>query len=232
MIHIIGMGPGGLDYLTLGAVKKITESTILAGAERNLEIGRRLLEQLSPLNPIDKKKEILYKGNLEEFIHQVEKASIEGRVSAAESGTGEPIVAVLVSGDPGFFSLLDAFHRMEVEVLVTPGISSFQYLYSAVRKNYKNHRFVSAHGKELDISEALKGEAGLFVLTDRINSPGRLCRELTLSGFGNAECIIGENLSMVEERIHRGLVADFQDKEFSALSCFIVEKAEEGRTHV
>ena len=211
MIKIVGIGPGNPEYMTLAAVNNILSAEILAGAERNVENAFELFRSVGKEGDIAQTEVILLKTDMQKFIKEV-------------SGNTEKDVVVIVSGDPGFYSLLDTFNSAKVKVEAVPGISSFQYLYSKLGLSYKNHRLLSCHGRDTDFVKILGEDDGVFLLTDGENTPPKICKRLVTAGFGNAKVHIGANLSYDNEEIVSGLAKDFVESDFSILSSVIVEK--------
>jgi len=130
----------------------------------------------------------------------------------------------VVSGDPGFYSLLDTFNNAGIKVVAVPGISSYQYFYSKLGMSYKNHRLLSCHGRTMDYIKALEESDGVFLLTDGETTPKEICKRIVAEGLINTTVHIGANLSYENEEIVSGKAEDFMDREFSVLSSVIIEK--------
>jgi cobalt-precorrin-7 (C5)-methyltransferase len=201
-IKIVGIGPGHLDYILPIAYKAIEEADLLIGGARNLEIFQGY------------NKEILcYDGNLKEIIKTM-KEEIHHKQ-----------IVVVVSGDTGFYSLLDYIkqHFSKDVLEVIPGISSFQYLFSQLKRSYKDYGLYSLHGRKISLAHLLDREKGVFLLTDQLNTPSNIAKELQAE-YGHFNMIVGENLSYKEERLVSGQVKDFIDKEFSKLCVVVIEE--------
>lgn len=211
MIKIVGLGPGNPELMTLAAVNAIAGAEIIAGAERNIESSFELLKSVDLGGNIENLKIIKLEKDLTKFIKSVEEHYDENTV-------------VVVSGDPGFYSLLDTFNKAGTKVTAVPGISSYQYFYSRLGMSYKNHRLLSCHGRTMDYVKALEESDGIFLLTDGETTPKEICKSLVTKGLGNATVHVGENLSYENEEIISGKAEDFIDREFSILSSVIIEK--------
>jgi len=202
-IVIAGIGPGARDYITPAAWQAAAAADILVGGRRNLEIFREL-----------NKETYLYTARQEEMLAFVLKARRTRKV------------CVLVSGDPGFYSLLDFFLGKvgAAELEVIPGISSFQYMFARLKKPWKNYALASMHGRETDIVEKLAANEGLFLLTDRNNNPARIAAHLLEQGLEQTRIHVGENLSYENERLVSGRPADLVQETFSDLCVVVIEK--------
>ncbi len=112
-IAVVGVGPGPEDYLLPAAREAIAGADILAGGPRHLEPYRE-----SPARPLP------LEGSLDAFL-----------TASKKRHTGR--VALLLSGDPCFYSLLGKmgarFAPEEYEVI--PGVSSFQVLFARLESS-------------------------------------------------------------------------------------------------
>lgn len=211
MIKIVGLGPGNPELMTLAAVNAIAGAEVIAGAERNIESSFKLLKSVDLEGNIENLKLIKLEKDLGKFIKTVGDHFEENTV-------------VVVSGDPGFYSLLDTFNNAGVKVSAIPGISSYQYFYSKLGLSYKNHRLLSCHGRTMDFIKVLEESDGVFLLTDGETTPKEICKTLVTKGLKAVTVHIGANLSYENEEIVSGNPEDFTDREFSVLSSVIIEK--------
>ena len=203
-IMIAGIGPGALEYVTPAAMEAIQGCDILVA-------GRRNLKTFQDLN----KETIEFNSGIKELLDQVEQLSKSKKI------------CIGVSGDPGFYSLLDAFVRRfgREQLQVIPGISSFQYLFCKCVKPWKEYKLVSLHGRDLDIKE-FANKKGVFYLTDKTNNPSQIATELIEKGMADCLMTIGENLSYEDERIIEGKPEEIREMEFCDLCVVVVEKNE------
>lgn len=201
-LYVVGLGPGHPDYITSAAVKVIVESDILIGGKRNLQ----------PFEDLHKEKVVL-------------NSSIKEILQWAKEKMTYQKIAVLVSGDPGFYSLLDACLREigETNLEVIPGLSSFQYLFSKLKKPWKNYYLGSLHGREIDFVSLLDSYPGIFLLTDHVYSPSKIAAELIRQGKSQCKMIVGENLSYSDERIIKGNPKAIKQQSFNSLSVVVIE---------
>ncbi|MBN2736731.1 MAG: precorrin-6y C5,15-methyltransferase (decarboxylating) subunit CbiE [Spirochaetales bacterium] len=158
--NIVGTGPGSWDLLTLKACQIITSSQIIIGSPRSIKTIEFLFQD-SKTQP-------------EIYFLQRNHENIPGLIRQR----GQKKLSVLVSGDPGFYSLLGylAQHFEAREIQVCPGISSIQAAAANLTMGWQNSLFFSVHGREIpkDISAIKTGFAQgkqIFVLLDSQKNP-------------------------------------------------------------
>ncbi len=178
---VVGIGPGSMDYLLPAARNEVEKADILAGGRRQLDLFG-------------------YTG-LETFC-------LDGRfpnvVDFINNNRGQKKIAVLVSGDPGFYSLLGVIERKfsKKEYFVIPGLSSMQLAFSRVQMEWKDAAVISLHGKPLDfLDKYIFSRRPLGILTDYRNTPFLIACYMRKKGCKNRKIFIAENLSYPNERI-------------------------------
>ena len=182
-INVVGLGPGNIKYLSTAGIECIKEAEIIVGSTR----------QLSDLKAIiSEKQEIYILGKLAELIAYL-KENIERKIT------------IIVSGDTGYYSLVPYLSKnLSKDILnIIPNISSYQYLFSKLGENWQNFRLASVHGREFDYVKNIddKEIAGLVLLTDDIQNPYEVSKNLYNNGIRNLTVIVGENLSYDNEKI-------------------------------
>jgi len=200
-IHIIGLGPGHEDYMLPIARKKINESDIIIGAKRNL----------GNIDTSDKETFDISKG-LSKMIDYINE-NIENKT-----------IAVVVSGDTGFFSLKSFIKKnlKDVEMNIIPGISSVQYMFSRINESWEDAYFLSLHGRDEDILEIVKQNKKLAILTDKIWNPQKIAKELVDNHIKNKIIYVGENLSYDDEKIYKGSPKDIIGIKNSNLNVVVI----------
>lgn len=195
---IIGAGLGSADGLT-GEAK-----AALLSAER-VFAAERLAERLSGLREIERCP----------FSALAERA----RESDAEHA------ALLVSGDPGFFSAAQSLRQEllpsgEVEILC--GISSLQAFCARLGERWDDAEPVSLHGRAGSLLGAASYQKKAFALTGGERRANALCRELTQAGLGELPVALGENLGAADERVFQGTAAQAAELECGDLAVLLV----------
>lgn len=141
------------------------------------------------------------------------------------AGLGCGSVCVLVSGDSGFFSaapsLCEALKEHEVRLL--PGVSSVQALAAAINRPWQGWSFFSAHGRNINVCQAVSQNAETAFLCDNQNTPQALCQSLCEGGLKDVFAAVGENLGAENERVLCGAAEKIAAQEFSALSVLYIE---------
>lgn len=190
-INVAGLGPGNIKYFTQAGIDAVKSADIIIG-------GKRHLEDISIFTNKNQEKYILE--NLSEILRFVNENK-------------EKEITFIVSGDTGFYSLLNYLKRNlpNENFNVISGLSSFQYLFAKLGESWENYNLYSVHGREIDIIEALNNStSGIVLLTDNKNSPYYIGRILMKNNFSNVKIVVGENLSYSDEKITEFWAKDFE----------------------
>ncbi|MEE8168688.1 MAG: precorrin-6y C5,15-methyltransferase (decarboxylating) subunit CbiE [Candidatus Hydrothermarchaeales archaeon] len=197
-IFVIGIGPGSRDFLTPAAEAAVDKAEVLVGGKKALSLFQSKSKQMV----IDRDLNAVL-----EFIRE----------------NGDKDVAVLTSGDPGFYSILDVvlenFQEKDVEII--PGISSMQLCFAKLKESWKDARFISLHGRDPKGLPERIIEGKSVILTDSTYTPDRIASLLLSSGVGNRSAAVCEDLSGSEERIINSNLEDISKKSFSG-NCIMV----------
>jgi len=181
-LTIVGIGPGSPDYILPAALKAIEEAEVLIGGSRALATYAKSCQQIFKVD-----------------------GDIAGLLEFIRCQLRDRDVVVMVSGDPGYYSLLATLNR-EVpreRLRVIPGISSFQVAFSRIGIPWQAARLISVHGREPELS-ALEYEEGrvLSFLTDGKNNPVRIAGWLQQQGWPlQASSWLCRNLSYEDETV-------------------------------
>ncbi|MDO4921176.1 MAG: precorrin-6y C5,15-methyltransferase (decarboxylating) subunit CbiE [Phascolarctobacterium sp.] len=205
-VNIIGIGPGNPDLLTGAARQAIAESNILIGDKRMLsafaENGKKVYDTI--------------------------KTSAIAAI-AAQADPEKDVIAVLVSGDVGFFSLARTISGKlpDCECVRYCGISSLVYFAAKLQMAWDDAKIVSMHGRQQNLVTAVAQNKKVFSLTGGDNSPQSLCAQLCEHGLGHVQVYVGENLSYPEEKITSGTAEQISALQFPSLSVMMLlnEKA-------
>ncbi len=195
MLSVIGMGPGHIKYLTREAVETIQQ------ADTVIAFGRiaTTAEQI--------KTPVLRVSSVSEILQQLEQNKNS---------------AVLASGDPGFYGILEYLKKNNISIdNVIPGISSFQYFMARLQKSWHHAHFVSLHGRSGEL-EQIKQHDVTVILTDQQHTPRWISGRLQEIGV-NGKMYIGYNLSYDNECILEKQIGE-NIKEQGDISVVVVEK--------
>lgn len=199
-IFIIGCGPGAPEEIT--------------------GHGAKLLEICHEVYAFDRIGD-LYK-DFKEGIIKCSYQDIEEKIRSSKAQK----MAVLVSGDAGFFSMakrLDEKFRIDFDVFFTCGISSLQYLCSKIKLSYEDVRAVSLHGREGNLPGSIAYNRYTFVLTGGANNASKILKDLKQNGLSGIKVTAGELLSMPGERILCGTVEELSEISFDSLTVLLFE---------
>ena len=102
-IHILGIGPGSRDYLLPITERVVSEANVIIGGSRALELFKKYKQ--------------------EKILITVDLAKIKDYI---KENYQTKKIAVLVSGDPGLYSILNYLKRFfsKDKLEVIPGISA------------------------------------------------------------------------------------------------------------
>ena len=181
-IIVVGIGPGDSAYLLPKAQKTIENARTLVGGKRALA----------------------------DFSHSgVRECAIGADIPSVLSFIREALetddVVVMVSGDPGYYSLLDALRRSfplsQIEVI--PGISSLQMAFARLALPWHSARLLSFHGREPLEAELVRLDGTVLgMLTDGRNNSQTIAARLMVHGWkSNDTMYVCTRLSYADEQI-------------------------------
>ena len=202
-IHVIGAGIAGQEGFTPHALELINQSELLFGAERLLGLFPDFPGEKIALND----------HNMAEMIDRLQNC--DGRV------------VVLASGDPLFFGLGRYLLRNLADELIEflPNVTSVQYAFAKIREPWDDSVFVSVHGRALkDVVDRIVANDKAAILTDEINTPGAIGRELLSRRRGGYKAYLCENLGTDAEKIRVTDVKGLLELDVARLNVLILLK--------
>lgn len=165
-IVVVGIGPGSPDYVLPIASRTILNARVLVGSKRALDT-------------------FAADGQVTKVIDK----DIKSVLDFIEEQLANQDVVVMVSGDPGFYSMLVALrNRFAAEcITVIPGISSVQLAFARVAEAWQGAALISMHGRTV-ADEVLRYRPGykLGILTDTQHNPANISRILLDQGWPKA----------------------------------------------
>ena len=134
-------------------------------------------------------------------------------------------ILILVSGDPGVFSLLTVIKNRypNENIRVIPGISSLQAICAHACETWQNAAILSGHGRSLSAGKFLntvERNRITILFCDKNISPSWACEKL--SCIDGVEVFIGSCLGGNDERIFSGTPETFSGKNFPELSVILI----------
>ena len=187
-IVVAGIGPGGEDFITPAALKKIRAAKFLVG-------GRRALSDFAD----DTQTTCAITRDLDAPINFIrEKILLDD-------------VVVMVSGDPGYYSLLDLLRKKfpPASIEVIPSVSAIQLAFAKVALPWHDATLLSFHGRE-PARESLKFSAGkiLGLLTDAEHNSATISKLLIDCGWSADSLVtVCARLSYPDEKIFTATLA-------------------------
>lgn len=204
-LYVVGVGPGSPELLTAEASKIIKNADCIVAAPRNAELaaghGNILL--------------------LNDFAETFEKMREELKKGS---------VAVLVSGDPGIYSLLPLIKRKFPSAILrtVSGIGALQYLFCELAESWEGAAILSGHGRRLSTVRLLTAadrNEKTVIFCDGDKSPKWVCETLLENDIENIEVVVGERLSYQDQRISRGTPGLLANIDFDPLSVVLLRNS-------
>lgn len=181
MIKVVGMGPGNINNLTMEAINAIKSADRVIAFGRICSTAKILVKDVIEVNRVDDIIE-----NLDKNVN----------------------TAILASGDPCFFGIIDYLRKKDIVIgEVIPDISSFQYMMSKLKKSWQGALLISLHGREEKLEKVINSKLSV-ILTDKKNNPNFISKKLKELGV-IGKIYTGYNLSYEEEVI---VINDIGDK--------------------
>lgn len=185
---VAGIGPGHPDYVLPAALRAIREAKVLVGGSRALSDFAREGQRTMTI-----------------------RGDIPAVLSFIREALADSDVVVMVSGDPGYFSLLDALRRDFDEKCLTviPGISSVQFAFARLALPWHDASLLSFHGRRPSDDELAYAPGRVIgMLTDGKNSSRTIPKLLMDMGWPkDAKAAICARLSYEDESIVRTTLA-------------------------
>lgn len=149
---IAGLGPGNPALILPEVTREAKRARVIAGSKRQVAALREAVgEEISA--------RIIEVGGgvkLSESLRQIGEA------------LEDDAVMVIVSGDPGFYSLSGLLRKNFPgnPIQIIPGISSLQYFFARLGLNYNEARLLSLHGRECGIDGLIQDGVCFACLAD------------------------------------------------------------------
>jgi precorrin-6Y C5,15-methyltransferase (decarboxylating) len=201
-IYLIGAGIEGWEGFGSKALEVINSAELLIGHQRLLDIFPDFKGEKQTFSDLSMMLDLL-------------------------KTTGKQVV-VLSSGDPNFFGvarfLLRNLPKDRIEIF--PNVTSVQYAFARIKEPWDDSIFVSVHGRGLKgaIDRIIAADKAA-VLTDEVNSPAAIARELIQRGAEGYDVHLCEDLGLPTEKFTRTDVRGLVELQASPLNILILIKA-------
>lgn len=178
MLQVIGIGPGQIEWLPAAIFEVVRKCEVLVGGNRALN-----------LFPDFEGKTVRIGGNMAQTMNAIRDCLVQSEC-----------IGILVSGDPGFFSLLPSLQREfpDEKIISYPGISSMQMAFARAGLPWQEAQFASVHGRSLTSLPLETKDCPLAVLTGGVNTPQEVAKYLEQNGC-RRRVAVGNALGYPEE---------------------------------
>ncbi|MEE8885646.1 MAG: precorrin-6y C5,15-methyltransferase (decarboxylating) subunit CbiE [Eubacteriales bacterium] len=204
-IAVIGIGMGYEQGLTVEAADFIRKADLIAGSGRLTEFASAL------------------RGTGCTYVSSWKAEEI--RQAVDEHPEAEK-VAVLYSGDTGFFSgasgIVDALPK-NARVRFMPGISSVSFFCSRLRRSWQDVHFVSMHGRDTEIVGQILHYPHVMAILGSDHDVADISRKLTDFDLNGCVLTVGENLGSLDEKIFSGHPSDFLNYSGCSMSVILID---------
>lgn len=187
-ITVVGLGPGGEEYLTFRAVKELENADIILTPSRFLDIVCRY----------GKRAEIL----------KLDPKRVNDQIRSLYQEHPDLNIVIVSSGDPLFSGIGKNVLVQGIPCKIVPGISSIQVACARVLTSWDNMAFLTLHEEDhrryydAFINHVRTLYSKFCILTTPQHDPYTVLRDLSsrLRGYVYYVC---ENLTLPNERIIR-----------------------------
>ncbi len=201
-ISLIGIGLGG-NTMTMEAKEAISEADVVIGAKRMLETS-------------DVRDKPTYEGYLPKDV-----------MDFIESNPGYVNIAVLLSGDVGFYSgakgLIKAIDNERYDVDVICGIPSMVYFFSRIGRSWDDAHLISSHGRSMNTINHISRYPKVFTLLSSSDELNSILSDMCYFGLDDVNVVVGCDLNSDDERIIEGRPSELHGTEFGKLNVALFE---------
>lgn len=203
-IYLVGAGIEGWEGFSSTALAVIDKTEVMIGHQRHLDIFPAYGGSKMVLGPLSE---------LLEFLKETEKR-----------------VVILASGDPNFFGISRFLLRNlpKERIAIFANVTSMQYAFSRIKEPWDDAIFVSVHGRGMHAAvDKIVASEKACVLTDKVNTPAAIAREMIERGAEGYEVWLCEDLGLASERFTRTDVRGLLELKPSDLNILILIKTYE-----
>lgn len=198
-IYLIGAGIAGSEGFSDKALELISAADILIGRQRHLDRFP------------DFRGEKILLGEYPELLAFLQSTEMQ--------------VVVFSSGDPNFFGvgrfLLRNLPKERLEIIAN--VTSMQYAFACIKEPWDDAIFLSIQGRGMgrSIDKIIASEKAC-ILTDKINSPAAIARELIDRGAEGYDAWVCEDLGLPSEKFTHTTVKGLLTLAYSDLNILVL----------
>lgn len=235
-ISLVGIGMGSRKSMTIEAEEAVRNCGCMIGARRMLSAagavryGREIQE-----NSTGEKGQTERTGypapakeRTDPAVPELCEYNAEKIFSYIEAHPEYSHVAVLLSGDTGFYSGAKALSRMfasepgRYEVEMIPGISSVVCLAARLKTTWEDGALISLHGQEENFIQTVNRTYKTFLLLGGKDAGKRMVSSLKDYGMDDVTVYIGSRLSYPDEKIVWGRPGELSGSEADGLCAAMI----------
>ncbi len=203
-LHLVGIGPGSMEYLTFKAKKTAESSDILIGSRRALELFADVEAEKIELGVL----------NMEEMLKLAVSKASEGK-----------FVSLLSTGDPGFSGVLNPILKLagDLDIEVVPGVSSVQICAAKLHIPWDEANIITMHGKGIskEILNIISNGKPTIILPNRTIE--ELAKFLTENGVDpERKVAVCEKMSYTDEKIVKTTLKEVLMDKFGYMCVLVV----------
>jgi precorrin-6Y C5,15-methyltransferase (decarboxylating) len=200
-IYLVGAGIAGWEGFGSKALEVIDTAEVLIGHQRHLDIFPDFAGE----------KQLF--GDLSIMLEQLR--------------TTEKRCVVLGSGDPNFFGVARFLMRNlpKERIEIFPNVTSVQYAFARIKEPWDDAVFISVHGRGMGRSiDRIIASEKAAILTDKVNTPAVIARELLERGADGYEAWLCEDMGLPGEKFTKTDVRGLLELPASELNILILIK--------
>ena len=200
-IFIVGCGPGGADYVSPAAAQAVAGACTVLGSERLLRLFPETTRRQVVLPP-----------------------AVDAAIQMMETHRSAGPTAVLVSGDPGMFSLAKPIiaHFGPKHCSVIPGISSLQIAYARLGLDWSDARIVSAHGRTPEVTSAELSHSQSIAIFGGTPEAAAWVSRIAAELSASHRLFVCEDLTLPTEKVYEANPIELRASELSSLVILIL----------
>ena len=205
-IIMIGCGPGAAGFVTPAAREAVRKAQAVLGAKRLLE-----------LFPESRSKQTVL------------PSAVDSALTAIDLYSATETVAVLVSGDPGLFSLAKAviarFGRDRCKVV--PAVSSLQVAFARLGLDWSDVRIISAHGRVPTIPvDDMRHSDKIVIFTGSQALDEWTIQAVEVMSWTH-RLFVCENLTLADEAVREMPTEEFRATSLAPLALLVLVRRED-----
>ncbi len=205
-IRIVGCGPGSAQYVSPAAHEALRGADVLLGSARLLE-----------LFPEFGGAKVAWREGTAAMLDELERWLLQSKTAV-----------VLVSGDPGIFSLAEHVVKRfgAARCQIVPAVSSVQVAFARLGLSWVDAKIVSAHGRDAGVAVAELSRHDRVAILAGTADGLDFCADAAEAARASHNAFLCENLTLPDERVRRLLPEEIRQSGASSLSIVLLVRKE------